>query len=92
MKFTKDVNLRDFPFWSGGKERADELSAEELDQIEYALIDGAPEDGYTETYINDLFWFEEDWIAGLLGYDGWEALIQARNEGEAVAEGAEVCR
>ena len=36
----------------------------------YILVDFSK----TATEINDLFWFEEDFIARLLGFDSWEAL------------------
>ena len=28
----------------------------------------------TETELNDLFWFEDDFVAVLLGYNNWEEL------------------
>lgn len=36
-------------------------------------------DGTDETTINDIFWFEEDWIASILGYDNWEDLRKKRD-------------
>ena len=36
----------------------------------------------SDTEINDLFWFEEDFIAELLGFDNWEAL-ERHNADEA---------
>ena len=34
----------------------------------------------TDTAINDLFWFEEDYIAQLLGFNSFEALVR-HNDG-----------
>lgn len=68
MKYVVEKNLRDFEFWSGGADRANNCSDEELDSIEEFLIEIEPEDGWTDTYINDMFWFEFDTLAQHLGY------------------------
>ena len=81
MKIYKDEALRHFEFWSGARDRAMELSSEELDRIE-AELEVAYPDGMDETKINDLFWFEEDTIAEWLGYECWEHL-EAEHEGRA---------
>lgn len=72
MKYIVEQSLRDFEFWSGGKERADNCTAEELDSIEEFLEETAPEDGWTDTGINDMFWFDFDTIARHLGYEDEE--------------------
>ena len=68
MKYTVEDSLQNFKFWSGGKDRADNCSASELDSIEQFLEEIAPEDGWTDTGINDMFWFDFDTIAQHLGY------------------------
>ena len=73
MKYTVDESLRNFQFWSGAKETVKELTAEQLDQMESILEDCYP-DGITDTQINDIFWFETDWIAEQLGFRSWEHL------------------
>ncbi len=73
MKYTVEESLRNFQFWSGAKETAKELTAEQLDQMESILEDCYP-DGMTDTQINDIFWFEQDWIAEMLGFRSWEHL------------------
>lgn len=78
MEMRCDIPLRHFEFWSGAKQRARHLTWEQLDQIEFELEALYP-DGMTDTQVNDLFWFEEDFIASLLGYEDWEAL---ENDGE----------
>ena len=74
MIYTKECVLRDFKFWSGAKDRADELSEEELDTIEACLDDLWAEKPPSESDINDLFWFDEDFLANCLGFDDWESL------------------
>lgn len=73
MELKHDVPLRNFEFWSGAKQRAAHLTLEQLDRIEFELEMFYPE-GMTDTQVNDLFWFEEDFIAQCLGYDNWEEL------------------
>lgn len=80
MKYTVDETLREFQFWSGAKDTAEQLTEEQIDQIESVLEDCYP-DGITDTQINDIFWFECDWIAEQLGFEDWESLVK-HNKGE----------
>ena len=78
MTYTVKKPLSQFEFWSGAKERTDHLTIEQLDRLDDLLseamewneTDNTPSD----TTINDLFWFEDDYIAQLLGFKNWEAL------------------
>ena len=79
MELKHDVPLRHFEFWSGAEQRARHLSLEQLDRIEFELEMLYP-DCMTDTDVNDLFWFEEDFIAQLLGYEDWEALEADEDE------------
>lgn len=72
MKYTVEESLRDFKFWSGGKDRAVNCSEEELDRIEDFLEEIAPEEGWTDTGINEMFWFYFDTLAQHLGYKDGE--------------------
>ena len=87
MKYTVDETLREFQFWSGAKDTAEQLTEEQLDQIESVLEDCYP-DGITDTQINDTFWFETDWIAEQLGFKDWETLVK-HNKGEDEEEETE---
>lgn len=69
MKIIVDKSLSDFKFWSGGKDRADKCSNEEFEAIESFLEEIEPEEGWSDTAINDMFWFEFDTIAQHLGYE-----------------------
>ena len=73
MKIYSETSLQNFEFWSGARDTADELTGHELDRIENELEAIYP-DGMTDTDINDIFWFEQDWIAEMLGYECWEHL------------------
>ena len=66
MQVTKELNLQNFDFWSGAKEH--DFTYSELIEIESQLDDLYP-DGCEETQINDLFWFEEEFLCECLGLD-----------------------
>lgn len=79
MKVYAETNLRNFNFWSGACDRVKYLTLEELDQLE-AILEEVYPDGMDETQINDIFWFEEDWIAEMLGYNDFEEIMNRDNE------------
>lgn len=85
MTYTCDEPLTNFEFWSGARDRAATLTYDQLDRLDDLLPDAM---GWNETdnipsdtTINDLFWFEDDYIAQLLGFKNWEAL-ERHNAGE----------
>ena len=80
MTYTVEKTLSQFEFWSGAKERTDHLTTDQLDRLDGLLPEILGENP-TDAAINDLFWFEEDFIAQLLGFDSWEAL-ERYNDGE----------
>ena len=61
MKIYSEKSLRNFEFWSGAKENANELTGAQLDEVETILEDLYP-GGMSETQINDLLWFDFDTI------------------------------
>lgn len=79
MKIYTETSLRHFDFWSGAIDTANHLTAEQLDEIETQLEDLNP-DGMSETEINDLFWFEEDYIAEMLGFGSWDELLESEED------------
>lgn len=74
MKYYVEDSLSNFKFWSGGKDNADLLSGEQLDTVEQMLEEIEPEDGWSDTAINDRFWFDFDTICDWLGYKDGEHL------------------
>ena len=78
MKIYRECSLTDFEPWSGGADRYKVLTHEQLEQLDAVLEEMYP-DGASETEINDLFWFEDDYIAELLGFSDWEALERFNN-------------
>lgn len=66
MKVSYELHLPTFKFWSGAKDHS--FTYSELEELENLLEDLFPE-GASETDINDLFWFEKEYLCELLGID-----------------------
>jgi len=66
MKVSKELSLTSFDFWSGAKDHS--FTHSELQDLEYNLDELYP-DGIDETTVNDLFWFEEEFLCECLGID-----------------------
>ena len=66
MKIFREESLKNFEVWSGAKVNAEQLTANQFDQVEAILEDIYPE-GIDETTINDIFWFEFETVAEWLG-------------------------
>lgn len=71
MKIYREESLSNFEFWSGAILNAEEFTLEELDQITAELESLDDGDGYDETQINDLMWFEPEYLASLIGLE-WD--------------------
>ena len=79
MKITSEKSLFNFDFWSGAETTANELTNKEFNIIEAQLEDLYP-DGIDETQLNDIFRFEQDFVAQMLGYDTWEAFEKTKED------------
>lgn len=64
MKVSLEINLTNFDFWSGAKNHS--FSYNELQEIQFQLEEIYP-DGMEETHLNDLFWFEEEFLCEIIG-------------------------
>ena len=72
MKIYRDEGLSNFEFWSGAIANAEEFTLEELDRIGEELEAADNGNGYDETQINDLMWFEPEYLASLIGLE-WDS-------------------
>ena len=75
MKIYSETSLDNFDTWNGATYTMDkirELGA--VDELENIIENDIFPDGCSETELNDFLWFEDDFIAELLGYDSWENL------------------
>jgi len=77
MIIKTEKDLTNFDFWSGAVLLANRLTYIELKQITKQLEELYPE-GMTGTQINDLFWFDEDFICEIIG-EKTEDVLYKRN-------------
>ena len=69
MKISKEMNLRNFEAWSGAKNTLNKLiEIDKCEELETVLEDLYPE-GMTETQLNDILWFDVEWIYETLGIE-----------------------
>ena len=67
MKLYKELDLNRFEPWSGAVDIYNTIvEAGKLDDLEWLLSDIYP-DGIEETQLNDLLWFDSEWVLESLG-------------------------
>lgn len=64
MKYTVQSSLTDFRFWAGAKDN--NFTYSELKELDYLLEEYGE---LTETQINDMFWFEDEYLCESIGID-----------------------
>ena len=69
MKIMTETTLRGFNAWSGAIETKKMILDAGLEEEFEMLIDECYPDGLTDTQLNDLLWFESDWILENLGVE-----------------------
>jgi|TARA_B110000908_G_scaffold136363_1_gene161549 hypothetical protein len=67
MKVTTEITLRNFQAWSGAVETKKTIIESGQDEQFDFLIEELYEEGLRETELNDLLWFEDEWIFEQLG-------------------------
>ena len=69
MKITSEMSLKNFKAWSGAKDTLNKLiELDKCDELEFILDDLYP-NGLTETELNDILWFDNEWIYETLGIE-----------------------
>ena len=67
MKIYKEMSIYDFEPWSGATYTYNRIEeAGKLDELE-SMIEELYPDGIDETTLNDLLWFDDEWIYEALG-------------------------
>lgn len=67
MKIYKELDLTRFEPWSGAVNTYNTIAeADKLDELASLLEDLYP-DGIEETQLNDLLWFDDEWVLESLG-------------------------
>lgn len=83
MIIKQEINLRDFEFWSGGRDTFKDLEAldEVVDYDVFETLENAFDavEFYevTDTELNNMLWFEREYIASILGFDSYADLEDA---------------
>ena len=70
MKVTNEnLSLINFEAWSGAKDTKETIISEgKVDEFD-SLIEELYPDGLSKTQLNDLLWFEEDWLYEMIGIE-----------------------
>ena len=77
MKIWTEDSIRNFNFWSGGRDTVNDLTWEDFDILE-PLIEEMFGGEVEDVELNDFFWFERDTIAEWLGYEDYDELMKDR--------------
>jgi len=67
MKVHSDISVLNLNAWSGAVDTQKRIIDEGLCDEFDSLIEELYPDGLTDTQLNDILWFEEDWIFESLG-------------------------
>lgn len=63
------IDLQDFEAWSGAIDTKETIIKFDKETEFESLIDDLYPDGIDETTLNDLLWFEEEWIYRAIGIE-----------------------
>ena len=67
MKIFKEESITEFEAWSGAKDTQNTILENNKEDEFDALIEETYPEGIDETQLNDLLWFESEWIFECLG-------------------------
>ena len=67
MTIKTETNLRNFEAWSGAVDTKKIILDAGLEEEFEILIDELYPEGLTDTELNDILWFDPDWILESLG-------------------------
>lgn len=80
MIIYQEIALAEFPFWGPAESHVKYLNDNDFEIIEQELeYDHKTQIGIDKTELNDLFSYDEDHIANILGYDDFEQLKEDRS-------------
>ena len=76
----EEISLKEFPFWGLAETTIQYLTDKDFEMLESELeYDTRSNIGINKTDLNDLFAYDEDYIANILGYDDFEQLVEDRS-------------
>lgn len=80
MIIYQEISLAEFPFWGPAESHVKYLNDKDFEIIEQELeYEHKTQIGIDKTELNDLFSYDEDYIANILGYDDFEQLKEDRS-------------
>ena len=62
MRVTSEINLSQFDAWGGAEETKERIISEGKEDDFVSLIEELFENGISETQLNDLLRFDEEWV------------------------------
>lgn len=69
MTITKDFNLKEFNAWSGAVDTKNTILDRGKEQQFEQLMEELYPNGISETALNDILWFDDEWIYKNLGIE-----------------------
>ena len=72
MKIYEELNLRDFESWSGATDTKNKIIDAGKEEEFEELIEECYPDGLSATKLNDLLWFDSEYILTCLGIESLE--------------------
>jgi hypothetical protein len=67
MKVYQEISIRDFEPWGGALSTYDLIIGNDMEEDFENLIEELYPDGIEETQLNDILWFDSDWVLESLG-------------------------
>jgi hypothetical protein len=67
MKLTLEISISDFQSWSGAKDTQRRIIEENKENEFDNLIEELYPDGLTNNQLNDILWFDSEWVFESLG-------------------------
>ena len=69
MKVYEELNLKDFNAWSGATTTKERIIKEGKEEEFEELIEELFPNGVSDTELNDLLWFDEEYVLNVLGIE-----------------------
>ena len=69
MKILSEKNLRDFEAWGWANHTKNLILDAGLEEEFEAIIEECSPEGISDTNLNDLLWFDSEWILKMLGIE-----------------------
>ena len=82
MKIIQEIGIASFNAWSGARDTKAIIEKNNKESQFDSMIEELYPDGLTDTELNDLLWFEDEWIFESLGICEDEEIEEEEEETE----------